>query len=554
MTNLNKPLSEMRQTYPGIPDAMERATRRHNESIFVIGYHPDSDVGGGNLVYDANRPKSDHNGGTVIDPDQTFPSDWNDSAQVAAWFTADGAGNGVWVRPNKRESDLFEWGAKTDGSISTPGTIVSKSISAALSWAAGNHKKLTVSTDGANNPTYYEIDETIVIPERGLSLVGANMRQVAFRNSTNASSLVAVGDTVANAHAQYSELKGFMLQGNSSTAEGLALKGPDNDGLSDASKVCSIDRIRILDVGSGSAMRVSSWNNNIGLVEILDSQYGFEIGDEANAISISNLRITNCDRHGLWTNITNTARTSAINIDTLTIQQCGSVSYGASLYDAGRGFNINTLYLEDNEGTDVVVNAVRGFKVGQWTFAKTDDPTHVIFNLGNDAVSEIGGGSVFGTVQNHVSISGSSTKTIIHPVSQQTGSVTESIDDTSTNKLTISFHQSSDGVTLNRGVINSAGVSSGALIVKVEGSEKFRIKGDGQLSFTSNNGSLRPRNAGFEFWDENSNIETFRIDNTTASGNTRFMIYDNDNGTLERVTVGAPDSGGVGFKVLRIPN
>jgi hypothetical protein len=32
------------------------------------------------------------------------------------------------------------------------------------------------------------------------------------------------------------------------------------------------------------------------------------------------------------------------------------------------------------------------------------------------------------------------------------------------------------------------------------------------------------------------------------------MVWDNDNATLERVSVGAADSGGAGFKVLRIPN
>jgi hypothetical protein len=44
------------------------------------------------------------------------------------------------------------------------------------------------------------------------------------------------------------------------------------------------------------------------------------------------------------------------------------------------------------------------------------------------------------------------------------------------------------------------------------------------------------------------------IDANNTAGNTRFMIYDVDNATLERVTVGAADSGGAGFKVLRIPN
>lgn len=43
-------------------------------------------------------------------------------------------------------------------------------------------------------------------------------------------------------------------------------------------------------------------------------------------------------------------------------------------------------------------------------------------------------------------------------------------------------------------------------------------------------------------------------DASTTGGHTRLLIYDVDNGTLERVTVGAADSGGTGYKVLRIPN
>lgn len=49
-------------------------------------------------------------------------------------------------------------------------------------------------------------------------------------------------------------------------------------------------------------------------------------------------------------------------------------------------------------------------------------------------------------------------------------------------------------------------------------------------------------------------VEVARFDNNATAGNTRFMLYDVDNGTLERVSVGAADSGGTGFKLLRIPN
>lgn len=49
-------------------------------------------------------------------------------------------------------------------------------------------------------------------------------------------------------------------------------------------------------------------------------------------------------------------------------------------------------------------------------------------------------------------------------------------------------------------------------------------------------------------------IEVARGDNDTTAGTTRFFIYDVDNVTLERVSVGIADSGGAGFKLLRIPN
>lgn len=48
--------------------------------------------------------------------------------------------------------------------------------------------------------------------------------------------------------------------------------------------------------------------------------------------------------------------------------------------------------------------------------------------------------------------------------------------------------------------------------------------------------------------------EAARVDSSAVARDTRFMLFDVDNNTLERVTVGITDSGGAGFKVLRIPN
>jgi hypothetical protein len=42
--------------------------------------------------------------------------------------------------------------------------------------------------------------------------------------------------------------------------------------------------------------------------------------------------------------------------------------------------------------------------------------------------------------------------------------------------------------------------------------------------------------------------------NSVTAGDTRLLLWDVDSGALAKVSVGADDSGGTGFKVLRIPN
>jgi hypothetical protein len=48
--------------------------------------------------------------------------------------------------------------------------------------------------------------------------------------------------------------------------------------------------------------------------------------------------------------------------------------------------------------------------------------------------------------------------------------------------------------------------------------------------------------------------EQLRVDHTTTAGETALLLYDVDNAAIQRVTVGAANSGGSGYKVLRIPN
>jgi hypothetical protein len=49
-------------------------------------------------------------------------------------------------------------------------------------------------------------------------------------------------------------------------------------------------------------------------------------------------------------------------------------------------------------------------------------------------------------------------------------------------------------------------------------------------------------------------VEAGRFDANTTANQTRFMLYDITAGTIKRVSIGAADSGGTGYKTLRIPN
>lgn len=51
-----------------------------------------------------------------------------------------------------------------------------------------------------------------------------------------------------------------------------------------------------------------------------------------------------------------------------------------------------------------------------------------------------------------------------------------------------------------------------------------------------------------------NSLEKLRVDITAVAGDTALMLWDVNGAAMVRVTVGANDSGGAGFKVLRIPN
>lgn len=91
---------------------------RNGEQILLLGYHPGSTKGGGVLHWSSTKSKTLHNGGTVIDPDRAYPSDWSNLASVQAWFTGSVSGTGCWVREATAGVYLpTQFGAFGDGVI-----------------------------------------------------------------------------------------------------------------------------------------------------------------------------------------------------------------------------------------------------------------------------------------------------------------------------------------------------------------------------------------------------------------------------------------------------
>lgn len=76
----------------------------------TTGYHPGSTVGGGDYVWSATESKTNHDGGTILDPDKIFPADWSVTADVEAWFTAAASGTGCYVLKTESTVSASQFG------------------------------------------------------------------------------------------------------------------------------------------------------------------------------------------------------------------------------------------------------------------------------------------------------------------------------------------------------------------------------------------------------------------------------------------------------------
>jgi hypothetical protein len=83
------------------------------QQVSIAGYHEGSTEGGGIFVWSTGR----HNGGTFIDPNRTFPADWNDQAQLTAWFADSGSDVAGFARLFEGAVNVKWFGVKGNGVV-----------------------------------------------------------------------------------------------------------------------------------------------------------------------------------------------------------------------------------------------------------------------------------------------------------------------------------------------------------------------------------------------------------------------------------------------------
>jgi len=134
------------------------------DRFILLGYLFSGDGSGGVFYWDAAVDKADHDGGVIIDPNITYPSDWDNASQVATWFTA-GTGSGCWVRVvNETYLSTGWYGASV---LRTSGSSVM--IQQALDQANLNGNFRTRNVRMPEGRFYLE--STIYIPE-GITFYG----------------------------------------------------------------------------------------------------------------------------------------------------------------------------------------------------------------------------------------------------------------------------------------------------------------------------------------------------------------------------------------------
>jgi hypothetical protein len=213
-----------------ISDLISIASPCNGDIVYVRNYIT-GEYGGGIFVYDAEMEKALHNGGTIIDPNMSFPVDWNNQAQLAVWFSS-GVGVGCWVRPslNLDRVDTEEFGAVI-GQDNT--LVIQTAIDFGIARAISDNKGFVLVLPPGESIISDELDFSLM-PGYGAASVG----YAIFGSSRASTSLkpTPFGATKAVLRCDHGghatrvvnspELRDFRIVGNESPEDPIGIYAP----------------------------------------------------------------------------------------------------------------------------------------------------------------------------------------------------------------------------------------------------------------------------------------------------------------------------------------
>lgn len=279
--------------YNWVGDLANIRRPRDGEQITLIGWHEDSDQGGGNFYYKEDEPKANHNGGTVFSPTVPFS---NTADYLDGVGEADVGGTGCWVRI-KPSSGLtpYHFGAVGDFN---PGTLTGTDDTAALQAWAGKATVMRFAEGKFLASDNIELTTAKIIHGAG------SEKSVVYRvDSAEANSAKSGFKLVGNA-CRYSSLKDFgveFLDLPSGYASGARI-GLNNNGANDV----EVDNLRFSGGNVGifwQLARGGSIENCLveGMVIADNGVTGYGINSQgSDGLSTYNNSILNCERHAFY--------------------------------------------------------------------------------------------------------------------------------------------------------------------------------------------------------------------------------------------------------------
>jgi len=272
------------------------------DTVFVKSYHSDVEGGGGVFVYDSTADKATHNGGTIIDTDVVFPTDWSDTTQQTTWFTA-GTGTGCWIRKYDGAVNVKWFGAKGDGT--TDDTL-------AIQKVMDNYSTIfipngTFKAEGLNNSVNKHVE------------IHGESQDAVIQNITDHGTILTVGDPSDSWGAGGSiKIFNLVLQGQSDWAS--ITGGSETVGLVE---IYNVARLHFDNVSITYSPNTGLYVNNLGYSHISNSQVKacrfdcvfLDSTDVNNAVTSTH--ITNCN---ISTGLQSSVHLN--NVLNITIEKC----------------------------------------------------------------------------------------------------------------------------------------------------------------------------------------------------------------------------------------